>query len=595
MNLKRLFMGQRFAYSVVSLALLAGLLTFVSFTQWSPLTDNPDLIVGVLITDLVVVVVLSAVIGIRLFALLRSKEGVAGSRLHRRLALFSALLAAAPTLFFAAFGGVYFYMGVQSWFNEKVQVAIRGSEDVAQAYLAEHQQTIRADGLAMASDLTRYLSTHNFDQGFVDFFRSQTYVRNLSEAILMDDKGRTLAQSGLAFSLSFDAIPSSAFAEARDGDPVLFFPEDEDRIRALISLNTLEPYYLYVGRMVDENVLDRVRETREAAHAYNDLRKQSNRVQRYSVLMFAATGLLLVLTAVWFGLSLARRMMMPLGALMAAAERVGGGDYTARVPEFKGFDEFHLLAKTFNTMTQNITETMELRKQAAWGEVARRVAHEIKNPLTPIQLAAERLRRKYSDQITTDKEIFDESISTIIKHVDDLKNMVNEFGQMAQMERAPIAKGPVDLVATIRALVTFQQQAYPKITFSLQSGNDSVAVLSDESRLRQALLNLITNAQNALMESDTPEPRIAVKIERRQEAVRISVMDNGPGYPEDATQRARLLEPYVTSRKKGTGLGLAIVQRIAEDLGGKLILSNGRDGMNEVDFAGAHATLVLPA
>lgn len=595
MNLKRLFMGQRFAYVVVGLALLAGLLTFVAFTQWSPLTDNPDLIVGVLITDLVIVAALAAVIGIRLFALLRSKEGVAGSRLHRRLALFSALLAAAPTLFFAAFGGVYFYMGVQSWFNDKVQAAIRGSEVVAQAYLAEHQQTIRADGLAMASDLTRYLSTHNFDQGFVEFFRSQTYVRNLSEAILMDDKGRTLAQSGLSFSLSFDSLPSSAFTESRDGDPVLFIPENEDRIRALISLNTLEPLYLYVGRTVDETVLDRVQETKAAANEYNALRKQSKRVQRYSVLMFAATGLLLVLAAVWFGLQLARRMMMPLGALMAAAERAGAGDYSARVPEFKGFDEFHSLAKAFNAMTQNITENMELRKQAAWGEMARRVAHEIKNPLTPIQLAAERLRRKYAGQITTDKEIFDESISTIIKHVDDLKNMVNEFGQMAQMDRHMIAKGPVDLVATVRSLVTLQQQAYPKTAFSVDSSEPSMAIVSDESRLRQALLNLITNAENALAESDNIAPKIAVKITRGADTIRICVMDNGPGYPDDAAQRTRLLEPYVTSRKKGTGLGLAIVQRIAEDLGGKLILSNGRDVPGSMDFPGAHATLVIPA
>lgn len=593
MWLKRLLFGQRFAYMVVGLALLAGLCTLIAFTRWSPLTDDPDWIVAVLSVDLVIVLGLASVISIRIWPLLRSGRGVAGSKLHRRLALFSALLAAAPTLFFAALGSVYFYMGVQSWFNDKVQLAIRGSESVAEAYLEEHQYGIRADALAMASDLTRFLSTHSFGDKFSEFFRTQTYLRNISEAMLVDDRGRQYAQSGLSFSLSFEALSASAMEEARNGDVVMYIPENEDRIRALVSLNTVQPLFLYVGRMVDEAVLDRVQETREAAKEYNNLRKQAGRVQKYSMLMFAATGLLLVLTAVWFGLWLARRLMTPLAAIMNTAEKVGAGDYSARVSEFNTFDEFKTLAKTFNNMTAQIGETIVMKKKAAWGEVAQRVAHEIKNPLTPIQLAAERLSRKYGKQITEDKEIFEESIGTIIKHVEDLKAIVNEFAQLADSDTKAIRRERFDLSSVLSSLLVLQKEAYPDIAFetALESG---VTLKSDEARLRQAVLNLITNARNALKENNVASPRIGVFAQREGERVLIHVIDNGPGFPADETERQKLLEPYVTTRKKGTGLGLAIVQKNIDDLGGHVTLGNPPAMLAEKGFTGASVTLDLP-
>ena len=233
---KRLLTGQRFAYLMVGLAVSAGILTFVAFTRWSPITDDPDLIIGVLVVDLIVVLFLSTLIGFRIVPLFRQRKTVAGSKLHRRMALFSALIAATPTLFFAAFGGVYFYLGVQAWFNEKVQTAITGSEIVAQNYLKEHQQTLRADALAMASDLTRYLSINGIDGKFDEFFRSQTYLRNISEAILRDERGQNFAQSGLSFSLNFDDLPSNAFDNARGGDAYLYVPENDDRIRCLLPL-----------------------------------------------------------------------------------------------------------------------------------------------------------------------------------------------------------------------------------------------------------------------------------------------------------------------------------------------------------------------
>ncbi len=593
MWVKRLLFGQRFAFIVVGLALLAGLCTLIAFTRWSPLTDDPDMIVAVLTIDLVVLLGLAAVITIRIFPLLRSGRGVAGSMLHRRLALFSALLAAAPTLFFAALGSVYFYMGVQSWFNDKVQQAISGSESVAQAYLEEHQYGIRADALAMASDLTRFLSTHSFGDDFQEFFRTQTYLRNLSEAILKDDKGRTYAQSGLAYSLSFESLSPSAMEEARGGDPVLYIPENEDRIRALVSLNTVQPLFLYVGRTVDEAVLDRVQQTRAAAKEYNVLRKQAGRVQKYSILMFAATGLLLVLTAVWFGLWLARRLMTPLAAIMLAAEKVGAGDYTARVSEFGGFDEFNTMAKTFNTMTKQISETIVMKKKAAWGEVAQRVAHEIKNPLTPIQLAAERLSRKYGKQITEDKEIFEESINTIIKHVDDLKAIVNEFSQLADSDVKPIQRQSFDLSAMLSSLLILQKEAFHNISFETHELDKACMIKSDEARLRQAVLNLITNARNALLENNVEAPRIGLFL-RQTDNITITIVDNGPGLPETSVERQKLLEPYVTTRKKGTGLGLAIVQKNISDLGGEVTLGNCAPDMGEKGFTGACVTLVLP-
>jgi len=231
----------------------------------------------------------------------------------------------------------------------------------------------------------------------------------------------------------------------------------------------------------------------------------------------------------------------------------------------------------------DITELQSAQRKAAWADVARRIAHEIKNPLTPIQLAAERLKRRFAKEITTDPDTFKQCADTIIRHVGDIGRMVDEFSAFARMPQPVIKLEDVGRVA--REMLVLQKTARPQIDWRTEIPERGPVAPCDRRLIGQALTNLLQNAADAVaMREDAGHIGLCVQCDESE--VRIIVTDDGVGLPQE--DRARLTEPYVTHKPKGTGLGLAIVKKIMEDHGGRLTLDDRTDG------PGAVATLVLP-
>ncbi|MET4514407.1 ATP-binding protein [Bradyrhizobium sp. 482_C4_N1_1] len=230
----------------------------------------------------------------------------------------------------------------------------------------------------------------------------------------------------------------------------------------------------------------------------------------------------------------------------------------------------------------DITELVSAQRTSAWGDVARRIAHEIKNPLTPIQLSAERIRRKFGKDITEtkDKQIFEQCTDTIVRQVDDIRRMVDEFSRFARMPK-PVMEGE-DVADTVRQAVFLMKVAHPEIDIEAEFKEDPLRAQFDRRLISQAVTNIVKNATEAVEQvppeelgKDYGKGRIDVVVSREGEDVLIDVIDNGIGLPKVA--RSRLLEPYVTTRAKGTGLGLAIVGRVLEDHGGRIELKDASD------------------
>ena len=239
----------------------------------------------------------------------------------------------------------------------------------------------------------------------------------------------------------------------------------------------------------------------------------------------------------------------------------------------------------------DISELISAQRNAAWGDVARRIAHEIKNPLTPIQLSAERLKRKYGSEITSNREVFDRCTDTIIRHVNDIGRMVNEFSSFARMPEAVMARENVNEI--IKSAVFPFQVAHTNIEFSLNLPAEPVFAHCDGRLLVQACTNLVKNAAESIDElhvrdQSAHKGKILIRLTNDNALVRVEVIDNGLGLPEDAQHR--LTEPYMTTREKGTGLGLAIVRKVIEEHQGKIILSNDKS----LGPTGASVSLVFP-
>jgi two-component system nitrogen regulation sensor histidine kinase NtrY len=605
-----------------------------------------------------------------------------------------------PTIIVAVFSYLFFSFGIESWFSDKVRTAISESLAVAEAYLHEHQQAIRADVLAMANDLNRdavklALNPQHLEQ----VVSAQAALRGLTEAVVFDRAGHMLARSSLSFTLGFEPVPDDAMHLADAGDVAIMTNDSDDRVRALVRLNQFGDVYLFVGRFIEPRVLNHMEETQRAAAQYEQLEGQRSGFQITFALIFMMVAMLFLVAAVAIGIHFATQLAIPVSRLITAAEQVRGGDLAARVPEGDKDDELASLSRAFNRMTyqiesqqrelreanrqlderrrftetvltgvsagvigldrlgrvnlpnrsassllgvdleqaigqdlaevapdmagllheverrpdrlaqsqvqlvtgnstrtllvriaaehngrnisgfvvtfDDITELLSAQRKAAWADIARRIAHEIKNPLTPIQLAAERLRRRYLKEIKQDPETFTICTDTIIRHVGDIGRMIDEFSSFARMP-APVLK-PANLIEIVHQAVFLQRTAHPEIAFETIFPEHPVMVRCDARLVGQALINIVKNAIEAIQvriaeHGASPNGRIRVVVSEEVGQAAVIIEDNGKGLPQQG--RERLTEPYVTTRAKGTGLGLAIVKKIMEDHQGELVLED---------------------
>jgi two-component system, NtrC family, nitrogen regulation sensor histidine kinase NtrY len=691
-------LGRRLAIVLAFASLASGIATYAALTGGAAFERRPEQIVLLLNLNLVLLLLLGAIVARKLVMVwAERRRGLAGARLHVRLVMLFSLIALVPAVLVSVFSALFFNFGIQSWFSERVRTALNESLLVAEAYLEEHRQNIRADVLAFAFDL-KSLGPNLLEnpQRLAQVVQTQALLRSLPQVILFDLSGRIYARSGLTAILEFEPVPEATLMQARDGQVVVFSNSDDDRVRALVSVDRSNELFLYAGRFVDGRAIDHMERTQGAVAEYQRLEQERSGLQIAFVLVFGVVTLLLLLAAIWIGLNFATRLVAPISGLVGAAERVRAGDLTARVEEGSAVDELGLLSRAFNRMTSqlanqrddlveanrqldtrrrfteavlegvsagvirldpqgrielsngsgaellaipasqmvgrdlqdmvpemqpllaaairravrqvsgqveiergtkrtllvrisqegeagevrgyvvtfdDVSELLTAQRKAAWADVARRIAHEIKNPLTPIQLSAERLKRKYLSEIKSDPETFRICTETIVRQVGDIGRMVDEFSAFARMPSPKIE--PADLMDLCRQSVFLQRSAFPQIRFTV-TGEIKELVACDRRQIGQAVTNLLKNAAEALQGAEVAAGTVDVKLETANDRPEIAVEDNGPGLPK--VDRERLTEPYVTTRIKGTGLGLAIVKKIMEDHGGDLILGDRPGG-----------------
>jgi two-component system, NtrC family, nitrogen regulation sensor histidine kinase NtrY len=642
------------------------------------------------------------------FGLIAAQRGDAGARLHLRFVMLFATAAVAPAIVVALVFGVLVNQSVDSWFSHRVSTVVENSATVARSYVRSQKQSISENVAGMADGLNQ--SAAALQQRPIEFshlLALQASLSDFSAAYLIDRDGRILARAEGDSSPPYLAPPPSAIRIADTGDIEAPVFNSTDVIRAIYRLKGFQDAYLYVVRPVERGILAHLSEASGSLAAYRDTAANRGRIEAALELSYLETVFLLLVGAIWVGMAAANSISGPVARLIQAADRIAGGDLTARVTVGRGPEELGDLARSFNRMTGDLqTQQAELRqagaeaetrrqfidsvlsgvsagvisldgegristanrqalvllglpvdgaqgqplaaaapefvevvaeatgyggdaeaevdvmrdrdtrrlrvrasghsdgglvltfdditrlvtaqRNAAWRDVARRIAHEIKNPLTPIQLSAERLRRKYRKEITSDLDTFDRCTDTIIRQVAGIGRMVDEFSAFARMPAPKFER--VDVAELLREAVFAQRVVDPDTQIDLEESLTEAPALCDERMIGQALTNVLKNAGEAIMARRVAEPglkgRIHVHLGADGDDLSFEVEDNGVGLP--AKDRDRLIEPYVTTREKGTGLGLAIVTRIMEDHSGALHL------FDAAERPGARAVLNLP-
>lgn len=571
--LRRLYLllqSRRINIFLVLLAILSCGATYWTLTKIAGTQEKTSQILPFIYLDVGLLLLLGIGIGSKLIGVWSEyRRGVTGAKLHIQLVVVFSLLSIVPAGMVAIFSSLLFNVGVKSWFSKPVKTAIQEAGEVAEAYLREHQKMIKNDVLGMVLSLRpRVGSLVEDSELFTKILNLEAESRNLGEILVFDGHAQIIGRSYLTFALGFEKILASDFQKARAGEVVIH--SMADRVRALVQLDPITDTYLFIGKFADQDVLQYLKRTKEAIIDYHLLENQSSDVQVTFMVFLIVLSLLLLLIAAWLGLSLANILFSPVSHLIEAAEAVSQGDLSVEIIQNPLNNEMDNLILAFNNMTKRLQQQGEeiafSQKKAAWADIARKIAHEIKNPLTPIQLSAERLKRKYLKEIKSDPETFKGCIDTIVRQVNNIGALVTEFSAFARMPEPKINKE--DIVLLCQHSIELQKQAYPNITFELNASALSIYWNCDEQQIQQVLTNILQNSINAITENVIDQPKIIVSIILKESSLLIIIEDNGLGFPKE--NRARLLEPYYTTREKGTGLGLAIVSKIVDDHGGKV-------------------------
>jgi two-component system, NtrC family, nitrogen regulation sensor histidine kinase NtrY len=499
-------------------------------------------------------------------------------KLRKRIIIAFSFGAAVPTIIVAVFSTYFFNFGVQSWFDDKVSRVLEQSIIVGESYINEHIMQLKETAISISDDYDDlyYKLVYN-PELFQEILTGQAEMRTLDEAIIFKkDTNTILAQTALSFSLSFLAIPSYVFDKASKGE-VVQISSDPTKLRILIKLRNYNDTYLLIGRLIDEKIIDHINRANGTAQEYFRLKSHIFDLQVKFAMIFILLAIILLLAAIIWGRHFAEQLVKPIRELVIAAEKVKNGDLTAQVPE-EGLkkDEIKILSLAFNRMVKQIDrqqrDLLIAQRALAWSDVARKVAHEIKNPLTPIHLGAEMLLKKFKNQVQ-DQDSFEKYINNIIKNSNEIRMIVSEFVNFARLPSPDFSKH--EIVSIINQLVDERRLINDKILYQVFSNVKLFELVCDGTQLNRVLVNLLQNAEHAL-ENISYQKRITVHIMLDGDFIAISVLDNGLGFSSHVLENAT--KAYFTTKAKGTGLGLAIVDKIVQDHLGTLNIFNREEG-----------------
>ncbi|MDX2049817.1 MAG: ATP-binding protein [Rickettsiaceae bacterium] len=501
-------------------------------------------------------------------------ENVTFSIKSKLIMMFS-ILGAIPTILISIFSIILFYYAIEGWFDKEISGAIDQSVKIANLYIDENKRELKKSAIEIASDLNNlYFELAQNPVLLNKVLTAQADMRGITEALIYDrHKNTILAQTDLSFAITFWSLPKYLYDKASSGE-IVEIEGDAGKISMMLKTQLDGDKYLIISKLIDEELINYVNQTSGAASKYKEMMAGKNLLKLNFALTFGLVISSLLACMTILSAILANRITKPIRQLVKATRLVQAGDLSVQIEDEEDKrDELAILTHAFNRMIKKIDiqqkDLVLAQRARAWSDVARRVAHEIKNPLTPISLAADRILKKFLPELNNSTE-FKKYVAIIKQHTHDIKKIVTEFAEFAKLPAPQFVS--IDIVSLLRDFVESRQIINDKITFKFESKIDSLNFVCDVTQMYQLFVNLFKNSEESLENSQQLEKIVSIFINVTKDDLEIFVRDNGVGFPKDLIHK--LFDEYVTTTNKGTGLGLAIAKKITEDHGGDIILSN---------------------
>ena len=570
-----------FLIIVFFITLLLGFITFLTFIEKNFFNISDESLKYLLIVDIILLLIFFGFIFLETKNSLKQNINVRGSVANRKYIIFFSLFTLIPSILISIFSLFLFSFAIEKYFDNKITTAVNNSYEIARRYVSEKRNKIESDVIIVAYDINRNLNYIKNKDNFQTFINNQRIIRGLDQIHIIDkDKNVLMSSSETGYTPIEDEALRLVLNEER---PLKIINAFENKSAAVIKLPKFKNNFLYVVKFLDEDISKYLRESEEAVNFYYTVEDQNTGIKFSFALIYIIIVALLLFLSITIAIRFSSRFFISINNLISASNEIGQGNLDVKVPELKADAEIEKLNNNFNEMIYKLKNQQEKllnsERHEAWSTVARKLAHEIKNPLTPIQLTIDNLRSKYLKNFDdTDKNKFKNNLNIILNQIKQIENLVNEFSDFARMPKPVIKEN--DLVKIISNNIKLLEKLNPSIKILLNHKHDTINFDCDLEQINRAIFNLIKNSIESINEKRLKnvdfEGIINIEITKRRAYIDIVIEDNGVGFAKQNNKE--LIKPYYTTKKNGSGLGLSIVNKIITDHNGSLNLSNYTKG-----------------
>ena len=580
------FIKKNIFISLIFLVTLTlGFLTFLTFIDKSFIKLNDQNLQALLITNILLLILFFIMLFLEIKNSLKNEVDVRGSRANRKYITFFSLFTLIPSILISVFSLFLLSYALDKYLDKKITSAVNNSYEIAKNYVEDVKNKIESDIVLIGYDLNRNVNFFYDDpKKFNQILNTQKLLREVDEIHLIDSFGNLILSS--QNSTSFISPSKEALEMVfNDERPLKIINAFENKSAALLKLDGYIDTYLYVVKFLDEKISNYLRDSEKAINFYYTVQNKQTGIKVSFVLIYLLIVSLLLFLSISIAIRFSSRFFRSINNLISASSNIGKGNLEIKVPIFKTDKDMEILNENFNLMIDKLKTQQEKliinEKHEAWENIARKLAHEIKNPLTPIQLTIDRLRDKYGSMISkTEKENYIEYLKIIIKQIKQIENLVNEFSDFARMPKPTFKNN--DLVLIIKENIKLLKETNNKIKINLKNNSNKILFICDNEQLNRVFFNLIKNSIESINEKYVNNPNFSSKIDieilKERDYIEFIIIDNGKGFEGFSNNIKDILNPYFTTKKQGSGLGLSIVNKIINDHNGTIDFIPLNDG-----------------
>ena len=570
-----------FLLIIFFITLILGFITFLTFIDKSFIQLTENNLNYLLVTNILLLIFFFSMIFLETKNSLKQNLNIRGSISNRKYILFFSLFTLIPSVLIAIFSLFLFSFALEKYFDKKITTAVNNSYEIAKKYIAEKRNKIETDIILVSYDIEKNQKFLKNKKNFQNFINNQRLLRDLDQIHIIDNnKNIILSSSETGYLPIEDQALKMVLNETR---PLKIINAFENKSAAIIKLLNYENTFLYVIKFLDKDISKYLRESEEALNFYYTVDDKSTGIKISFALIYIIIVALLLFLSITIAIRFSSRFFISINNLISASNEIGKGNLDIKVPSLKADKEIELLNKNFNAMINKLkyqqNKLLINERHEAWDSVARKLAHEIKNPLTPIQLTIDNLRTKYVDKIkSTDKEKYNINLNIINNQIKQIEKLVNEFSDFARMPKPMFKKN--DVINIINNNIKLLSKLNNNIDILFNKNQEQIIFDCDSEQLGRCFFNLIKNSIESINEKAKKNLNfkgiIEIAISKRKDYINIIILDNGIGF--ENLNNKDLIKPYYTTKKNGSGLGLSIVNKIITDHNGSVKLSNTSNG-----------------